>query len=187
MVRGDACEEVWAMEHPAVITTGRRDVEGLPSDAWLLERGVARVETERGGLATYHGPGQLVVYFLVDLKARGVGVKDFVDAMERGVIAWLESCEVRGMTDPRGRGVWIEGRKICSVGIHVRRGVTMHGLALNLGMDLRPFSWFAPCGVAAEVTHLDAHVEAAQPPSEVWREVCVSVLEKLIDRPQRVG
>ena len=187
MVDEGAGEEVWAMEHPAVLTTGRRDVQGLPPEAWLREQGVERVHSERGGLATYHGPGQLVLYFLLDLKSRGLGVKDFIGALEHGVITWLASIGVRATTDPRGRGVWVQGEKICAVGIHVRKGVTMHGLALNLKMDLHPFSWFSPCGIAAKTTDVQAHVDAVGGPEEVWEEVCVRVLEKLIDRPMPVG
>ena len=184
MLRGEAREQVWALEHPPVVTTGRRRVDGLPSASWLAGHGVDFELTERGGLATYHGPGQLMLYFLIDLRRRSMGVKQFVGAMEGGVADWLSKQGVDAREDCGSRGVFVEGKKICAVGIHVRRGVTLHGLALNLNMDLEPFGWFKPCGLEGEVTQLSAHVEGAPDPSEAWREVCASVLQKLIDMPQ---
>jgi lipoyl(octanoyl) transferase len=184
MLRGEATEQVWALEHPPVVTTGRRRVEGLPSAVWLAEHGVDFEITERGGLATYHGPGQLVLYFLMNLRGRKMGVKRFVGAMEHGVTDWLSQKGVEARNGTDARGVFVEGKKICAVGIHVRRGVTLHGLALNLNMDLAPFGWFKPCGLDEGVTHLSAHMETAPTPVEAWDEVSESVLQKLIDMPQ---
>ena len=184
LLRGEAKEQVWALEHPPVVTTGRRQVEGLPEAGWWESHGVDFEVTERGGLATYHGPGQLMLYFLIDLRKRNIGVKHFVGAMERGVEDWLNQKGVHACTGGRARGVFVEGKKICAVGIHVRRGVTLHGLALNLKMDLAPFGWFKPCGLDGGVTHLSDHVDVAPAPLGAWSEVSASVLQKLIDMPQ---
>jgi len=144
---GRASEAVWLLEHPPVVTTGRRPAPGTPGRAALAARGVALHATERGGLATYHAPGQLVAYLLVDTGRRSLGVRHLVSRMEDAVIAWLAS---HGTTAGRREGlpgVWVGPDKIAALGLHVHRGVTMHGLALNLCPDLAGFGLIVPCGV----------------------------------------
>ncbi len=152
ILEGRAPEALWLLEHPPVITMGRRggEVRGAPG-------GVEVVPVERGGLATVHVPGQLIAYGLIDLGGRGLGVRAYVRALEAGVIAYLATVGI-GAGRATGRpGVWVGEAKIAAVGIHVRRGVTLHGVALNLSPDLAAFDWIIPCGLPdASVTSVAA-------------------------------
>ena len=152
VIAGEAPGVLWLLEHPAVITTGRREA-GVDVAA-VGEAGFELVSTERGGLATCHEPGQLVGYLLVDVSARGI--RRVVCALEQGLIDWLA-----GVGVPAGRregfpGVWANGEKVAAIGLHVKRGVTMHGFALNLVNDLRGFGLITPCGIpGARVTTVE--------------------------------
>ena len=137
------------LEHPAVYTLGRRSGDAdLPmGEEWYLSQGIDVVRTNRGGKLTYHGPGQLVGYAIM----RTDDVLAFVRTMERAVIAALadEGLEARARTDegPDFTGAWVGDRKIASFGVHVARGVTTHGFAVNVENDLQPFEWVVPCGL----------------------------------------
>jgi len=144
---GSAPEALWLLEHDPVITLGRRGAEGLAPPDQLAARGVDVVETERGGLATFHGPGQLVAYLLVDAHGRGWGVRRFVVAIEDALIAWLDTLGVSAGRRDGLPGVWVGTDKIAALGLHFSRGVSMHGLAVNLTTDLSWFDLFVPCGV----------------------------------------
>lgn len=137
-------------EHPRVFTLGRRGGrENLcVSDDFLAGKGVPVVPTDRGGNITYHGPGQLVVYPIVNLRCRRIGVVDFVSGLEQAMIRTAGHWGIDAATDPANRGVWLSGDKLGSVGITVRRGVSFHGLALNVNTDMEPFSWIHPCGLS---------------------------------------
>lgn len=176
VIAGSDREVLWGLEHPPVITTGRRAVDGLPSDEVLAQRGIARVATERGGLATYHGPGQLVGYLVVDIASRGIKVREMVYGLEQGVIDWLAAHGV----DPGRRagfpGVWVGHDKLCAVGLHFRKGVSMHGFALNLTVGLGPFELFTPCGVRdGGVSSLQALVGRSPTPEQAWPSVAEAV------------
>ncbi|MEQ1564851.1 MAG: lipoyl(octanoyl) transferase LipB [Myxococcota bacterium] len=174
ILAGTAAEVVWLLEHDPVITTGRRG--GLQSGVDTLPV----VETERGGLATYHGPGQLVGYLLVDVGRRGSGVRRTVEAVERGIVTWLEGRGVAAGPRAGYPGVWVGRDKICAVGMHFRRGVSMHGFALNLTVDLAGFSGFVPCGVTdGGVTSLALVSGAEVPPQAAAGSVAAAVLEAL--------
>jgi lipoyl(octanoyl) transferase len=137
------------LEHPPVYTRGRRAGPGeLPmGEDWYRAQGIDIVDVDRGGRVTYHGPGQLVGYAIMHTD----DVVEFVRAMERALLAALadEGVAARVRTDegPDFTGVWIEDRKIASIGIHVSRGVTTHGFAVNVSNDLQPFEWVVPCGL----------------------------------------
>ena len=148
--RGAGPDVCLALEHPATVTFGRRatDADLRLDRAALAARGVRCVATDRGGRATYHGPGQLVLYPIVDLHARGLAVRDFVDRLEALMIATAAACGVRAWRDTRGRGVWARGGKLGAVGIRVREHVSTHGLALNVDVDLDAFGAIVPCGLA---------------------------------------
>jgi lipoyl(octanoyl) transferase len=168
------------LEHAPVITTGRRPAPGTPDAAALAALGIERFETDRGGLATYHGPGQLVGYAVVSLAAVGFGVRDFVCALEWGVIDWLAARGIEAGRRPGLPGIWVGRDKICAVGLNVSRGVTTHGFALNLSPDLSAFGLFVPCGVTdggvtslARLTGERAAPEAAAP------SVAESVIRRL--------
>jgi lipoyl(octanoyl) transferase len=174
ILAGTEREVLWMLEHDPVVTLGRRGGVDRPLD------GVDVVETERGGLATYHGPGQLVGYPLIDVGRRGGGVRTTVTALEDGVVAWLAGRGVRGERRCGFPGVWVGGDKICAVGLHFRRGVSMHGFALNLTVDLGGFSGFVPCGIDdGGVTSLAMVVPRSPTPAEAAEEVASDVLTAL--------
>lgn len=135
-------DELWVLEHDPVFTLGMN-----ADPAHLLDAGDIPVErVDRGGQVTYHGPGQLVVYALVDLRRAGLGVRDLVTALEQAVIATAARWGVAAAVRPGAPGVYVQGAKLASVGIRVRRGASYHGLALNVDMDLAPFGRINPCG-----------------------------------------
>ena len=136
----ETADEIWLLEHPPVYTLG------LAADAAhgpRTDTGIPVVRVERGGEVTYHGPGQLVLYALVDLARRGIKVKQFVAMLEQSVIDLLEG---RAETMPGAPGVYVNGAKVAALGIRVSRGCSFHGLALNVDMDLAPFMAIDPCG-----------------------------------------
>ena len=137
------------LEHAPVFTLGRRggNENLLVPQAHLKARGIDIVPIERGGDITYHGPGQLVVYVLMRIKDRGIGVADFVAHLENAMARTVAHWDIFAQGDTNNRGAWIGQRKLGSVGITVRRGITFHGLALNVITDMTPFQWINPCGI----------------------------------------
>ena len=139
---GDAPDEVWLLEHPPVFTLG----QAARREHVLAPGNIPVVQVDRGGQVTYHGPGQLVAYVLLDLRRRGWGVRRLVRALEQAVVALLASQGVAAGARPGAPGVYVDGRKLAALGLRVRRGCTYHGLALNVHMDLEPFRRIDPCG-----------------------------------------
>ena len=137
-----AADEIWFLEHDPIFTLGmnaRRTHLIAPGDIPVLQ-------IDRGGQVTYHGPGQLVVYPLVDLKRAGLSVRDLVSALENAVINYAAQLGIRAHCRKSAPGVYVDERKLASLGIRIRRGASYHGLALNVDMDLEPFSRIDPCG-----------------------------------------
>ncbi len=152
------------IEHPPVFTLGRRGGrENLRvSEAWLARSGINIVQVERGGNITYHGPGQLVVYPILHLPSLGLGVVDLVERLEEAMIRTCADWGVSSGRNELNRGAWVGMKKVGSIGIAVRRGVSFHGLALNVNLDLKPFGWIQPCGLeGVGVTSIQA--EAGKP------------------------
>ena len=165
ILSGHAPEIIWFLEHSPVITYGRRVPPEDLNMEQLMGRNIDFHQTERGGLATYHGPGQLVGYLMMDLHRHGLTVREFVQKMEMAIIAWLSEFGVLGERFCGRPGVWVGNEKICAIGIHVRRGVTMHGFALNLHTDLVGFENIVPCGYSEYgVTSLHLLIENAPRP-----------------------
>jgi len=140
------------LEHPAIYTRGRRSTpEELPmAEEWYAMQGIEVRDTDRGGRVTYHGPGQLVAYPIVDLRAYGDDVHEFVRRLEQVAISSIAEHNVGAQTIDGLTGVWTEdepSRKIGSIGVHVSRGITTHGLSINVNNDLQPFEWIVPCGI----------------------------------------
>ncbi len=138
----DTPDELWLLEHPPVYTQGQA---GKPEHL-IATTDIPVIPIDRGGQITYHGPGQVVVYVLVDLRRRGYGIRELVTRMEQAVIDLLAT---RGVTAERragAPGVYVDGAKIAALGLRVKHGCTYHGLALNVDMDLRPFAAINPCG-----------------------------------------
>ncbi len=194
-----ADDVVLVTEHPPVFTLGRRGRRDhlLVSESFLAERGIEVAHVERGGDITYHGPGQLVIYPVLDLRRMRQSVTGHVSSLEELMLRLAADCGVTAQRDDRGHGIWCGDAKLGSVGIAVRHGVAYHGLALNVDPSLVPFTWINPCGlsgvrmtslaresgrdiaVAAAIRHLPQHlqdlfgrpVEAIERDDLPWREV----------------
>jgi lipoyl(octanoyl) transferase len=138
----ETMDELWVTEHPPVYTLGlnRKDVRA----PWRED--IPVVLTDRGGKITYHGPGQVVVYFLLDMKRRGWTIRQLVDVMEGSIIRFLVRHGVDAAARPDAPGVYVDGRKIASLGLRIKHGCCYHGLSLNVDMDLSPFLAIDPCG-----------------------------------------
>ncbi|MDN3716780.1 lipoyl(octanoyl) transferase LipB [Vibrio breoganii] len=137
-------DQVWIVEHNPVFTQGQAGKE-----EHLLNTGdIPVVKSDRGGQVTYHGPGQMVVYFLLNLRRRGLGVRELVTHIENTVVQTLAKLGIESAARPDAPGVYVEGKKICSLGLRIRKGCSFHGLALNIDMDLSPFLRINPCGYA---------------------------------------
>lgn len=137
-------DEYWCLTHAPVFTQG---LNGQPEHV-LDPGGIPVVPTDRGGQVTYHGPGQLVLYTLVDLARRGIGVREWVTRLEQSVIDVLATCGVSAERHPGAPGVYVSGAKIAALGLKVRQGRCYHGLSFNIDMDLAPFARINPCGMA---------------------------------------
>jgi lipoyl(octanoyl) transferase len=135
-------DEIRFLEHPPVFTLG---MNAAPEHV-LAPGDIPLVQIDRGGQVTYHGPGQLVVYPLIDMRRRGLGVRELVVALENGIIAMLASRNVVAVGRRDAPGIYVEGRKLASIGLRIRRGCSYHGLAFNVAMDLEPFRRINPCG-----------------------------------------
>lgn len=137
------------LEHPPVYTRGRRSTpEELPMGVeWYEAQGIEVRDTDRGGRVTYHGPGQLVAYPILSLRPYGDDVHEYVRRLERVAISSLARHGVEAEVSEGLTGIWVKGRKIGSIGVHVSRGVTTHGVAVNVENDLQPFEWIVPCGI----------------------------------------
>lgn len=140
----DTPDEIWLLQHPPVFTLGQAGKH----EHLLTDIGVPLVAIDRGGQITYHGPGQVVAYILVDLKRRGYGVKELVRRLEQAVIDVLAAHAVRAERLPGAPGVYVGGAKIAALGLRIKGGCSYHGLSLNVAMDLSPFAAINPCGYA---------------------------------------
>jgi lipoyl(octanoyl) transferase len=138
----DTPDEIWFLEHPPVFTLGMN----ASRDHVLAPGNIPVVQIDRGGQVTYHGPGQLVVYPLVDLRRAALGVRDIVTALERSVIDYAGVLGITAESRKGAPGVYVDGKKLASIGIRVRRGASYHGVALNVSADLEPFRRINPCG-----------------------------------------
>jgi lipoyl(octanoyl) transferase len=193
--RGEIGDVLLLLEHPPVYTRGRRSKpEELPMGAaWYEAQGIEVVDTDRGGLVTYHGPGQLVAYPIVHLGGYGDDVHAYVRGLERTMIGALGEYGVPARTFEGLTGVWTEGeppptiapqpaRKIGSIGLHVSRGVTTHGLAVNVNNDLQPFEWVVPCGIeGVAMTSLSRELGAEQD-FDAFADALVESYARVFDR-----
>lgn len=158
-------DELWCLQHPRVYTQGQA---GKPEHI-LAPGDIPVVQVDRGGQVTYHGPGQLVVYLMIDLRRRKLGVRVLVDVIEQAIVRTLAGYGIEAAPKADAPGVYVAGAKIASLGMRVRRGCSFHGLALNVDMDMEPFSRINPCGYAGmemvQVTDLvpGVHVSDLEP------------------------
>ena len=135
-------DEIWTLEHRSVFTQG---LSGKPEHL-LKETEIEVIKSDRGGQITYHGPGQLIVYCLIDIKRLGIGVKQMVSIIEKSIIDLLSDYSISSHEIPGAPGVYVDGSKIAALGLKVKRGKTYHGLSLNVDMNLSPYSLINPCG-----------------------------------------
>lgn len=172
--RGEAPDTLLLLEHRPVFTLGRR---GSREDVYASEErlralGIEVYETNRGGLVTYHGPGQLVGYPIVDLRALAGDAPSYVTGLEETIIRALAEHGIAGFRDPAARGVWTHGGKIAAIGVAVSRGITMHGFAVNLQPDLGHFALINPCGLGERgVTSAERLLGRAVDPDDFSRAV----------------
>jgi lipoyl(octanoyl) transferase len=144
-------DEVWLVEHPPVFTQGQAG----KAEHVLAPGDIPVVQVDRGGQVTFHGPGQVVAYILVDIRRRGMGVRALVSCIEEAIIRVLDHYGVSGERVCGAPGIYVGGAKIAALGLRIRRGCSFHGLAFNVDMDLEPFSRINPCGYRGlEVTQL---------------------------------
>ena len=159
-----APDEIWLVEHPPVFTQGQAG----KAEHVLLPGDIPVVQVDRGGQVTYHGPGQLVAYPLVDVRRLGLGVRELVSRIEQSLIDLLAGYGVSAEARADAPGVYVNGAKIASLGLRIRRGCSFHGLALNVDMDLQPFQRINPCGYAGlAMTQLADHVAGPLAMAEV--------------------
>lgn len=141
----DTQDEIWLLEHPPVYTLG---LNGKAKH--ILDPGeIPVIQSDRGGQATYHGPGQLILYVLLDMRRRNLGARRLVTLLERCAIETLKQYGIHSHAEPAAPGVYVESRKIASIGIRIRRGSSYHGMSLNVNVDLRPFDGINICGFPA--------------------------------------
>ncbi|RUO79652.1 lipoyl(octanoyl) transferase LipB [Pseudidiomarina taiwanensis] len=141
---GQTADEIWLLEHDPVFTQGQAGKE----EHLLAPGDIPVVKVDRGGQVTYHGPGQLVVYFLLDIRRRKMGVRQLVSHIEQSIVALMADYGVEAAPRADAPGVYVDGAKLCSLGLRIRNGCSFHGLALNVNMDLAPFLRINPCGYA---------------------------------------
>lgn len=137
-------DEIWLLQHEPVFTQGQAG----KAEHLLNPGDIPVVQVDRGGQVTYHGPGQQIVYLMLDLRRRKLGVRDLVDIIEQSIVELLADYGIKAYPKPDAPGVYVDEQKICSLGLRIRRGCSFHGLALNLNMDLEPFLRINPCGYA---------------------------------------
>ncbi|TAM09816.1 MAG: lipoyl(octanoyl) transferase LipB [Nevskiaceae bacterium] len=184
----DTPDELWLLEHPPVFTQGQA---GKPENV-LCPGDIPVVQSDRGGQVTYHGPGQCVLYVLVDLRRLGIGIRSLVHAIERAMIDVCATHGVVAFARPKAPGVYVDAafggparevRKIGSLGLRVRRGCTYHGLAFNVAMDLAPFDRINPCGYAdlhmAQLADLVARSAPVPDTRDVGRQLAAAVQREL--------
>lgn len=135
-------DEIWLVEHDPVFTQGQAG----KAEHILMPGDIPVVQVDRGGQVTYHGPGQLVIYLMLNVRRRKIGVRQLVTAMENAVIDTLAASKIVANARPDAPGVYVDRQKICSLGLRIRKGCSFHGLALNVNMDLSPFQRINPCG-----------------------------------------
>lgn len=171
-------DEIWLVEHLPVFTQGQAG----KAEHLLMTGDIPVIQSDRGGQVTYHGPGQQVMYVLLNLKRRKLGVRELVTLLEQTVVNTLAEYGIEAHPRPDAPGVYVGESKICSLGLRIRKGCSFHGLALNINMDLTPFQRINPCGYAGmEMTQMRQWVESATP--ENIRPVLLKNVLALLNNP----
>ena len=169
-------DELWLLEHPPVFTLGQAGKR----EHLLQATDIPVVAIDRGGQITYHGPGQIVIYVLVDLKRRGYGVKELVSRMEQAVIDLLAQSGVAAERSPGAPGVYVNGAKIAALGLRIKQGRSYHGLALNVDMDLAPFALINPCGYPGMAVTQTRDLGVAGNAEELGKKLLALLARKIV-------
>ncbi|WP_442959443.1 lipoyl(octanoyl) transferase LipB [Providencia sp. PROV255] len=168
----NTCDEVWLVEHPRVFTQGQAG----KAEHVLAPGDIPVIQSDRGGQVTYHGPGQQVMYVMLNLKRNKIGVRELVTALENTVVNTLAHFNIAAYPRPDAPGVYVNGDKICSLGLRIRQGCSFHGLALNISMDLEPFNRINPCGYSklkmTQVSDLAPNVSLSDVQPVLIRQFC---------------
>lgn len=173
-------DEVWLLNHYPVFTQGQAG----KAEHILLPGDIPVVQIDRGGQVTYHGPGQLIAYLLLDVRRSNLGVRELVERIERSIIDVLASFGIEGESQRKAPGVYVNGAKIAALGLRLRNGCSYHGLSFNAAMDLSPFARINPCGYAGmSVTQLSELIPSSQPTEKIMGEVaqrlCLALIKRL--------
>jgi lipoyl(octanoyl) transferase len=168
-------DEIWFTEHEPVFTQGQAG----RAEHLLVPGEIEVVRSDRGGQVTYHGPGQLVAYLLIDLRRRGLGPRHLVTLIERSLIDLLAIYDIEGAARPDAPGVYVNGAKIGSLGLRIRQGCSYHGLSLNVNMDLEPFSRINPCGLEGIEVVQTADLGGPRDVDEAKEELAKILLDRL--------
>ncbi len=173
-------DELWLLEHPSVFTLGQA---GKPEH--ILNAGdTPVVKSDRGGQVTYHGPGQLTGYCLFDIKRLGLGVRELVELLEDTLVDVLVEMDIPALANRDAHGVYVGGKKIASLGLRIRRGCSYHGFALNVDMDLEPFSRINPCGHAGlQMTQLHDFLREETPSLDAVGNTVAAALRERLSLP----
>ena len=167
-------DEIWVLQHEPVFTLGQAGKE----EHILNAQDIPVIRTDRGGQVTYHGPGQLVIYLLIDVRRSKLGIRYLVDLIENSIISVLASFGIKGATLARAPGVYVDEKKIAALGLRIKQGCSYHGLSFNIDMDLKPFSYINPCGyVGLETTQLIDLLD--QPKNELFQHTQDKLLKIL--------
>lgn len=175
----NTADELWIVEHPAVFTQG---LNGKAEHLLQLAPHIPLVQTDRGGQVTYHGPGQLVIYVLIDLKRNQLGVRKLVTLIEEAIIELLKNFDIEAIARADAPGVYVNNNKIASLGLKIRKQKSYHGLALNVDMDLTPFQMINPCGLQGmQMTQLSEQLtDQACPDLETLGQQLAEILQSKI-------
>jgi len=172
----DSADEIWLLQHPSVFTQGQAG----KAEHLLAPGSIPVIKVERGGQVTYHGPGQLVAYLMLDLRRLGIGVRDLVTAMEQALVSTLASYGIDASPRADAPGVYVGSAKIASLGLRIRGGCSFHGLALNVDMDMEPFRRINPCGYAGlAMTQLSEHTVGSPAIDEVGGRLLQALRDQL--------
>jgi lipoyl(octanoyl) transferase len=168
----ETVDELWIVEHPPVFTQGQAG----KAEHILNSGDIPIIQVDRGGQVTYHGPGQIVIYPLIDLKRHKIGIKALVNGIEEALIQTIADFGIQAKRKEKAPGVYVDGKKIASLGLRIRKGCTFHGLAFNIRMDLEPFGRINPCGYAGlevvQLSELNSSVDFAEVQEILITKLC---------------
>ena len=172
----DTPDELWTLEHSSVFTQG---LSGKPEHL-LKETQIPIIQSDRGGQITYHAPGQLIIYCLIDIKRLGIGIKKMVSIIEQSLIEFLSTYDIKAHTLTGAPGVYVNGSKIAALGLKVKQGRTYHGLSLNIDMDLSPYKLINPCGYSGlKVTQMCNLTDNILSISDIQQELSVHIISSV--------